>query len=84
MTGAAGGGGDWITGGAGAGGAGGATGLGGGIGVGATGLGGGIGEGAAGVPAGLTLNRPIRCWPHDWQLKGAVGRRTSAPQLTQT
>ena len=72
MTGAAGGG-DWITG------AGGAAGTGE-----ATGLGGWSGDGTAGVPAGLTLNRPIRCWPHDWQLKGAVGRRTSAPQLTQT
>jgi hypothetical protein len=84
MTGAAGGGGDWSTGAVGAGGTGGAMGLGGGIGIGAAGLGGWIGDGAAGVSVGLTLNRPIRCWPHAWQLKGGVGRRTSAPQLTQT
>lgn len=35
-------------------------------------------------PAGFSRNRPIRCWPQDWQRNGSVGRRTSAPQLRQT
>jgi len=48
------------------------------------GPGGGGAAGAAGAPAGFSLNRPMRCWPHDWQLSGGVGRLTSAPQLTQT
>ena len=79
IAGAPGGGGVWIVGAAGAGVPTGAmTGPGGWIGEGAT------GPGAAGTPAGLTLNRPIRCCPHDWQLSGGVGRLTSAPQLAQT
>jgi len=36
------------------------------------------------LPAGFSRNSPIRCCPHDWQLSGGVGRRTSVPQFPHT
>jgi len=43
----------------------------------------GVAAGCA-LPAGFSRNSPMRCCPHDWQLSGGVGRRTSVPQFPHT